>query len=150
ADTLLLDRGASSGVVSGMPVIAVGGVVGRIVLTSPEVAKVQCLTDSASGVAVVMQQSGFQGILGGKGSVSAVRTDRPAYEEVAPGGRVLTSGVDQIYPRGIPVGRIVGKPVGEGVARRFEVRPLVDFFRVSEVLVLPSWKGPVGAAGANS
>jgi rod shape-determining protein MreC len=150
ADTLLLDRGSSSGIESGMPVIAVGGVVGRIVLAAPDVSKVQCLTDSASGVAVVLQQSGFQGILFGKGRGATEIQYLPAYAEVAPGDLVVTSGLDQIYPRGIPVGRIVGKPVGEGVARRFEVRPLVDFLRVSEVLVLPVEHGAGGQGPAEA
>ena len=64
---------------------------------------------------------------------------------------VVTSGLDQIYPRGIPVGRIVGRAMGEGIARRFEMTPLVDFSRIAEVLVLktepavaPGQAGPGG------
>ena len=135
-DTILLDRGSSDGLAGGMPVIAVGGAVGRIVTISADLAKVQCITDPASGVAVVMQESGYQGILFGTGKGGAEIHYLPPYAEVAHGDLVVTSGLDQIYPRGIPVGRVVGVPQGEGVARRYEVKPLVDFQRISEVLVL--------------
>ena len=135
-DTLLLDRGAADGITREMPVIAVGGVVGRVTKVSADLAKVQCITDPASGVAVVMQDSGYQGILFGTERGSCEIHYLPPYAEVSHGDLLVTSGLDQIYPRGLPVGRIVGSPQGEGVARRFEVKPLADFQRISEVLVL--------------
>jgi rod shape-determining protein MreC len=147
-DTLLLDRGSSDGISSGMPVIAVGGVVGRVTRVSGDLAKVQCITDPASGVAVTMQDSGYQGILFGTDKESCEIHYLPPYAEVSHGDLVVTSGLDQIYPRGIPVGRVVGRPQGEGVSRRFEVKPLVDFQRISEVLVLKVPPPPRAPAGA--
>src|SRR5437867_6735806 len=64
--TLILDRGAADGIAPEMPVIAVGGVVGRVVLVSTSLSKVVCITEPASGVAVTMQDSGYQGILFGR------------------------------------------------------------------------------------
>ena len=136
SDTLLLDRGSSSGIAPGMPVLAVGGVVGRVIQVSPELSKVQCLTDRASGVAVVLQDTGYQGILVGRGRGSSEIQYLPGYAEVSPGDLAVTSGLDRIYPRGIPVGRIAGRMAGEGVTKRYEVRSLVDFTRILEVLVL--------------
>ena len=152
SDTLLIDRGSSDGIANGMPVIAVGGAVGRIVKVAPQLAKVQCITDAGSGVAVIMQQSGWQGIVVGKNrGASEIQYLQPPYADVSHGDLVVTSGLDQIYPRGIPVGRIVGKAMGEGIARRFEMTPLVDFSRIAEVLVLktepavaPGQAGPGG------
>lgn len=148
-DTLLLDRGSNDGVAPGMPVIAVGGAVGRVTKVSGDLAKVQCITDPASGVAVTMQDTGYQGILFGTARRSCEIHYLPPYAEVFHGDLVVTSGLDRIYPRGIPVGRVVGQPQGEGVSRRFEVKPLADFQRVSEVLVLrvpPRLAAPDAAA----
>ena len=49
---------------------------------------------------------------------------------------VYTSGADRIYPKGIPVGRIVSSEKGEMVHRNIEVEPFVDFSRVEEVMVV--------------
>jgi rod shape-determining protein MreC len=134
--TLLIDRGSADGIFPGMPVIGVGGVVGRILLSGPTVSKVICLTDPRSGVGVTMQESGFHAVLEGTTAGSCAINYLPPYAEVAPGDLVVTSGLDRIYPKGISVGRIVGRPEGQGLQRRFEVRPTVDLTRLSEVLVL--------------
>src|SRR5262245_5048 len=134
--TLLIDRGTADGVFPGMPVIGLGGVVGRILLSGPTLSKVICLTDPRSGVGVTMQESGFHAVLEGATAGSCAINYLPPYAEVAPGDLVVTSGLDRIYPKGISVGRIVGRPEGQGLQRRFEVRPTVDLTRLSEVLVL--------------
>jgi rod shape-determining protein MreC len=151
AATLLIDRGTVDGVLPGMPVVGVGGVVGRILLASPTLSKVLCITDPRSGVGVTMQQSGFHAVLEGTTAGSCAVNYLPPYAEIATGDLVVTSGLDRIYPKGISVGRIVGRPEGQGLQRRFEVRPTVDFTRLSEVLVLkvpPPEREPPEAATA--
>lgn len=134
--TLLIDRGSVDGIARGMPVLGLGGVVGRVLLVGPKLSKVICLTDPRSGVGVTMQQSGFNAVLEGTTAGSCSVNYLPPYAEVAPGDLVVTSGLDRIYPKGISVGRIVGRPEGQGLQRRFEVRPTVDLSRLAEVLVL--------------
>ena len=134
--TLLIDRGTADGIRAGMPVIAVGGVVGKVVRVSSALAKVQCLGDPASGVAVVLQESGHQGMVVGHNKEICDLIYVPAYAEVDHGDLVVTSGLDRIYPRGIPVGRVVGVPEGSGVSRKFQVKPGVEFQSISDVLVL--------------
>jgi rod shape-determining protein MreC len=145
--TLLIDRGSSDGVSLGMPVVAVGGVVGRIVRISSGVAKVQTIGDPASGVAVTVQDSGYQGMVVGRLRDVCELIYVPGYADLAHGDLLVTSSLDRIYPRGVPVGRVVGLPEGSGLARRFEVKPGVDFQRLSEVLVL-LWKPAEGGEGA--
>jgi len=140
--SLLIDRGSSDGVLPNMPVVALGGVVGKVVLCSPSLAKVQCVGDPASGVAVVLESSGYQGMVVGRSVGVCDLIYVPPYAEVGHGDLLVTSGLDRIYPRGIPVGRVVGLPQGAGVSRRFEVKPCVDFQRLAEVLVLPAWVRP--------
>lgn len=134
--TLLIDRGSNDGVHSGMPVVSVGGVVGKVVLVSPGLSKVQCIGDPASGVAAILQGSGYQGMIVGRRPSSCELIYVPPHAEVGHGDLVVTSGLDRIYPRGIPIGRVVGTPEGTGLARRFEVKPEVDFQNISEALVL--------------
>jgi len=148
--TLLIDRGTADGIFPGMPVVGVGGVVGRILLAGPTISKVVCITDPRSGVGVSMQETGFHAVLEGTTAGSCAINYLPPYAEVAPGDLVVTSGLDRIYPKGISVGRIVGRPEGQGLQRRFEVRPTVDLTRLSEVLVLkvpPPEREPSETAG---
>src|SRR5262245_38238606 len=102
--TLLIDRGSSDGVQVGMPVIGLGGVVGKVVLTETHLAKVQCLTDIGSGTAVALQDSGYRGILVGRTPDTCELIYVPAYAEVSHGDLLVTSGLDQVFPRGIPAG----------------------------------------------
>ena len=151
--TLLIDRGTADGVFPGMPVVGLGGVVGRILLSGPTLSKVICITDPRSGVGVTMEGTGFHAVLEGATAGSCAINYLPPYAEVATGDLVVTSGLDRIYPRGISVGRIVGRPEGQGLQRRFEVRPTVDLMRLSEVLVLkvpPPEREPPEAAGTPS
>src|SRR2546425_695938 len=80
--SLLIDRGSSDGVLPNMPVVALGGVVGKVVLCSPSLAKVQCVGDPASGVAVVLESSGYQGMLVGRSVGVCDLIYVPPYAEV--------------------------------------------------------------------
>jgi len=140
--SVLLDRGGSDGVRSGMPVVTEGGVVGLVTATSPHAGRTMLLLDSQSAVDVLVQRSRARGIVRGDG------TDRLHFEffvrgdDVQVGDVVITSGFGGVYPKGLRVGEIVEvEPPGERLQQRALLKPAVDFGRLEQLFVL-LWRGP--------
>ncbi|HZI94282.1 MAG TPA: rod shape-determining protein MreC [Patescibacteria group bacterium] len=134
--TLLVNRGSDSGVKPNMAVVGSSGVVGRVWTVSPGLSKVQLLTDAAAGTAVLLQRTRVQGILMGGGTDLCTLEYISTLEDVKEGDLVITSGLDGIYPKGLPVGRVGKVSPGEGIFWTIAVIPRVEFNRLEEVLIL--------------
>lgn len=137
SDGILLDRGRRHGVVPGRPVTAVGGVVGRVVFSSKRLARVQLLTDRAASMAVMEQETRAEGIVRGLGENQCELTWINRAEEIPVGAQLITSGMERIYPRGLPVGIVEEPPAPERFDRGVAVRTMIDLSALEEVLVLP-------------
>jgi rod shape-determining protein MreC len=57
-------------------------------------------------------------------------------EQVAPGERVLTSGGDQIFPKGLPIGTVTTVSTGKDLFLNIGVKPAVNLSKLEEVLVV--------------
>jgi rod shape-determining protein MreC len=135
--TVTLNKGERDGVEKGMAVIAADGVVGRIVATSPHASRVLLAVDASSGVDAVVQRTRARGIVEGGSEAGCRLKFVKRREELLVGDRVITSGLDGIFPRGVPIGRIVGVPQDDrGLFQTAEVEPAVDLSRLEEVLVV--------------
>jgi rod shape-determining protein MreC len=135
--SFVIDRGTSDGVERGAAVLAPEGVVGHVFLAGRRAARVLLITDHNSGVDAVVQRTRARGIVegrigGGCGLKFVKRT-----ESLEPGDLVITSGVDGIFPKGLPIGRIstIDKR-GPGLFQYAFVEPTVDFDVLEEVLVV--------------
>jgi rod shape-determining protein MreC len=140
--SVLVDRGGSDGVRSGMPVVTENGVVGLITATAPHAGRAMLLLDNQSAVDVLVQRSRARGIVRGDG------TDRLHFEffvrgdDVQVGDVVITSGFGGVYPKGLRVGEIVEvEPPGERLLQRARLKPAADFGRLEQVFVM-LWRGP--------
>ena len=62
----------------------------------------------------------------------------PAGSDLVPGDAIVTSGIDGVFPKGIPVGSVleVSRASGEQEDKNALVRPTVDFLRLEEVIIL--------------
>lgn len=150
--TMVIDAGAA-GARRDQPVVADGGLVGRVVETSGRWAKVQLLTDRAAAAGVVIEGARRQGILRGAGPGRLEIDFVPRQTEVAVGDRVATAGIDGVYPRGLPVGVIESVEPGSEIFHRVTVRPTVDFSNLSLIYLIererpPAALAPGAAAGA--
>ena len=134
--TCLIDRGARAGLRPDLPVVNPQGVVGRVIAVGPGISKVQLLTDASGGVSVLVQRTRVQGVLVGRGDQVLELRYVSTIDDVRAGDLLLTSGLDQIYPRGLPVGVVAEVLEGTGLLRTITVVPRVDFDRLEEVLVL--------------
>jgi rod shape-determining protein MreC len=140
---ILVDRGAADGVHPDMAVVAWGGAVGRVVSVEKGFARVRLLSDPNSGASGVIARSRAEGMIVGRGGEPMEMIYVPKYADVVVGDRVITSGLDGVFPRGFGLGRVtvVGEPVGASKSIRLE--PEVDDRAVEDVLILlePSGTG---------
>jgi rod shape-determining protein MreC len=136
--TLTIDKGTVHGVQVNSAVITPEGIAGRVIEVAHYSAIVQLLSDPASAVGVIVDSSRAQGIVQGwnDGMVRLEHVDDSA--ALAVGDELITSGTDQIYPKGLPVGRIVAVGRPEELLKTASVEPAVDLGKLEEVLVLTS------------
>ena len=132
---VLIDRGSEDGLDVNMAVLTPDGVVGKVVTVFPRASQVLLITDQKSGVGVVLAETDLMGVVRGGGATLCQLDYVPNPETVAPGTLLLTSGLDQLFPRGFPVGRVVSARPGEAF-QEIIVEPAVPLGRLEHVLVL--------------
>ncbi|MCU1271494.1 MAG: Rod shape-determining protein MreC [Acidobacteriaceae bacterium] len=133
--TVYIDKGSRDGIQLEMAVISAAGVVGRVINVFKSTSQVLLINDQQSGVGAILEQSRLQGVLKGKSSGELVIDKIMADEEVKPGDRVLTSGGDQIFPKGLIVGTVDKIEKGPEFLQ-VSVKPTAALNRLEEVLVI--------------
>jgi rod shape-determining protein MreC len=101
---LYIDKGAKDGLKSDMAVITPDGIVGKLKDVYAHTSQVLVINDQTSGAGVLLETTRLRGVLRGNALGQPQIINMLPDERVKPGERVLTSGGDQIYPRGLPVG----------------------------------------------
>jgi rod shape-determining protein MreC len=133
----LLDRGSVDGVSKGMAVVTPLGVVGQIVAVTPRTAKVLLLTDPNSGVDVFVQRTRARGIVSGSLDNGTIMKYVKRTEDIQEGDRLVTSGLDGVFPKGIIVGAVTKvRKQTLGLFQSIEVVPAVSLARSEEVLIV--------------
>jgi len=133
---IVIDRGTDAGVHPDLSVVAWGGAIGRVVWADKRFAKVRLLTDPNSGAAGIVQRSRAEGMVLGHGDGRLEMSYVPKFADVALGDRVITSGLDGVFPRGFGIGRVTIVQDPSGVSKVIRLEPEVDFGGLEEVLVL--------------
>jgi rod shape-determining protein MreC len=134
---LTLDRGERDHVRRGMAVLAPQGVVGQIAEASYAAARVVLLTDHNSGIDAIVQRSRARGIVQGGTDGSCYMNYLSRDADIAVGDRVLTSGLDGIFPKGVVIGEVVELSRSyNGLLQSAVVRPGVALDQLEEVLVV--------------
>lgn len=103
---IILGRGSQDGVKVGYIAMAPGGVVGRVVHVTPNTSRVLLLSDPSSQVGVTVSRSRYMGYIRGKSSNRAVMEFFDKVPDVRRGDVITTSALSQLYPVGLPIGRI--------------------------------------------
>lgn len=146
ADVVFADPTAGSGsvVVYGggasfqpnQPVVAPGGLVGRVVRVAGPYAKVQLLTDRSATVGAMLERTRRQGLVQGGREGTLELAYVPLVADVRVGDRVRTSGIDGVFPPGLPVGTITSVEPGPELFHRIRLEPAVDPGTLNRVYVL--------------
>ncbi len=140
-----IDRGYNDGVQKNMIVISHGGLVGKIARVSNSEATVLLISDPNSMVDVIVQRAGIRALLNGTYNKTELRPffslSRLEYlnrvSDVKNGDDVITSGLDRLYPKNIPVGTVKNvASTSTGIFKDAEVVPFVDFASIREVMVV--------------
>jgi rod shape-determining protein MreC len=134
-----IDRGSRDGIRRDMGVITPDGVVGKIFAVYPDISQVLLMGDKDSGVGALLADTRTQGPVKGTGepllSLEYISSD----EKVTVGEAVLTSGQDRIFPKDLPVGKVVDFVSDPKTPfMKIRVRPTAHLDRLEEVLVLQS------------
>lgn len=128
--------GTGSRVKTNATVCTAQGLVGRVVTVAGHYVRVQLITDRASSVGAMVERTRRQGIVRGTQSGLLGLHYVPQQADVRVGDRVVTAGIDGVYPRGIPVGTVVEVEQGDDLFHRVRLVPAVDLGEVDQVYVL--------------
>ncbi|OGQ99838.1 MAG: rod shape-determining protein MreC [Deltaproteobacteria bacterium RIFOXYD12_FULL_55_16] len=134
--TIIINRGSSDGVQTGMPVVTVEGVVGQVTNTSPHFAKILLAIDPNSALDGLVQKTRVQGIIKGGGAgfhMEYVLKNN----EVEKGDLIVTSGIGGIFPKGVPIGTVSKvEKAGRGMFQVIEIEPAVDFSQLEHLIIV--------------
>jgi rod shape-determining protein MreC len=135
SNAILVDKGIDYGLTSDLAVITPAGVVGKTISVYHHSSQVLLVTDPSSGVGAMLERSRGQGVLKGT-SNNLCQLDYIMNEElVSAGDSVVTSGLDQIYPKGLPLGTVLR--VGQGnIYKSIVVRPAARMDNLETVLIV--------------
>jgi rod shape-determining protein MreC len=148
--SIYIDKGSHDGIKPDMAVITAEGVVGKVLRAFRTTSQVLLINDQTSGVGAILEKSRLQGVLRGTPLGEVVLEKVMSDETVQPGERVVTSGGDQIFPKGLPVGTVTKVSPGPELFLNIRVKPAADLSRLEEVLVITQQeeKEPALADGA--
>jgi rod shape-determining protein MreC len=107
---VIIDKGLAQGIQPGSPVIDESGVLGQVTRVHPLISEVTLVTDADQAIPVLNTRTGVRGITYGDatrhGSGGLELRYMAANADVQPGDLLTTSGVDGVYPAGIPVAKV--------------------------------------------
>ncbi len=135
---LYLDKGLADGLRPNQPVITPYGIVGKLRDVFPHTSQLLLINDSSSGAGVLLASTRIRGILRGTSAGEIQINNLTPDQRIKPGEQVITSGGDQVFPRGLPVGTIVSvvpDPQHQPYTA-ITLKPAADLARLEEVLVI--------------
>ena len=138
SQVVYIDKGSKDGLQQDMPVITADGIVGKLKDVFPHTSQVLLATDPTSGLGVILQNTRIRGILRGRAYGQLEVADISPDSRIMAGELVVTSGGDQIFPRGLPVGtveKVIADPEHDPLVDVL-VHPAAKLSQLEEVLVI--------------
>lgn len=135
---IVIDQGSQHEVQAGQPVIDGAGVVGQVTRVYPWLAEVTLVTDKGHLVPVLNTRNGLRAVLGGTGNDGALELKFvPLNADFEIGDQLVTSGIDGVYPPGLPVAQIVNIERNAAfLFARIVCKPLAGVANHKQVLVV--------------
>lgn len=138
-NTITINKGTDHGLKHGQAVLTVSGAVGYIYKPTSKTAHILLITDRYSVVDAIIQKSRARGLIEGKSNDLCSLQYVERTEDVKDGDLIVTGGLDNIFPKGFPIGVITSvSHKTKSVSLQIEVKPVVDANRVEEVFVVKS------------
>ncbi|HKM67262.1 MAG TPA: rod shape-determining protein MreC [Candidatus Acidoferrum sp.] len=133
--TVEIDRGERDGIRRNMAVITPDGAVGKIIEVYRDNAQVLLLSDKDGGAGAMLVGSRIQSPVKGTGEPMLSMSYVAAEENVNSGEKIVTSGMDKIFPRDVPIGTVLDVKQGTPF-KQIRVKPAAKLDRLEEVIVL--------------
>ena len=140
---MTIDRGSAASIRPGAPVIDAQGLIGQVTRVYPGSSEVTLVTHADQLTPVMVERTGQRALAAGGSEVDQLELRFvPAHADLKPGDVLLTSGIDKVYPAGMPVARVVriSTPQASPYAR-VECVPLGGVARARLLLVLTQHGG---------
>jgi len=139
----MLNKGSADGVRKNMAVVTPLGVVGQVVAVTPHTAKVLLMTDPNSGIDVLVQRTRSRGIVSGSLETGTILKYVKRSEDIQEGDRLITSGIDGVFPKGLMVGTVIKvRKQHLGLFQFVEIIPAVQSSRTENVLIVAASSSP--------
>lgn len=134
--TIMIDKGASSGLGKGNPVMVSEGIVGHIMEASERYSKVLLITDRNSAVDGLVQATRVRGIVKGDNSTNCYFVYALKKDDIQVGQIVISSGLDKVFPKGLKIGKVLSvEKKHSQLFQKISIETSVDFDKLEEVLV---------------
>ena len=141
-NTITIDKGSEDGIAVNMAVVNDQGLIGRVIDVGKNWATVRTIVDGQSSISAIVERTRDNGMV--KGNNTLTFEDRlcrminlPLDSDVVAGDRVITSGLGEIFPKGIPIGEVIEVLDQErDMYKTAIIKPHVDFLRLEEALVI--------------
>src|SRR6185437_12728535 len=145
---LYIDKGEDYHLRPDMAVITPDGIVGKIRDVFPHTAQVLLINDQTSGAGVLLASTRILAIIHGTSTGQVQISNLTADSRIKPGETVLTSGGDQIFPRGLPVGTIesIAPDPDHQPYTAIRIKPAANLSQLEEVLVITGTQPTLPAA----
>ena len=134
---VIVDKGQQDKISAGQPVVDDAGIIGQVTRVFPFVSEITLITDKDQAVPVQIQRTGQRSVVFGLGDGQLELRYLPANADVQNGDTLVTSGLDGIFPRGLPVARVVHieRDTSYSFARIY-CAPLAGVENFGEIMVL--------------
>jgi rod shape-determining protein MreC len=135
---IYIDKGAKDGLKPDQAVITPDGIVGKLRDVFPHTSQVLLINDQTSGAGVLLATTRIRAILRGSTTGSTLINNLTPDNRIKPGEQVLTSGGDQVYPRGLAVGTVesIAPDLDHQPYTLIKLRPAANLNQLEEVLVI--------------
>ncbi|MDD5568113.1 MAG: rod shape-determining protein MreC [Candidatus Omnitrophica bacterium] len=136
---LVIDKGAVNGVRKGMAVVTYLGLAGRVVEAADSTSKIMLLNDPNMGVSSLVQRSRQEGLVCGTLGSNLLMKYLPEDADIRLKDIIVTSGLNDTYPKGLLIGTVVdiGKEFS-GLSRFAVIKPAINFSSIEEILIVAS------------
>ncbi|MEO0336400.1 MAG: rod shape-determining protein MreC, partial [Pseudomonadota bacterium] len=135
--TLTINRGTQHGIDKHMAALTVGGVVGYVYKTSLLTSQVLLLTDPYSAIDSIVQRSRARGIVEGNQKDRCKLRYLKREDDVQIGDLVVTSGLNNIFPKGFPVAKVKNVIKSQyGLSQEVELDPVINPQTLEEIFVV--------------
>lgn len=134
SQVVIIDEGNAVGVTEGMPVITNEGIVGRVLVVGNKSSEVVLITDPISAVDAYVYRTRARGVVKGTGDGCVMKyIENKA--DIAVGDKIVSSGKDGFFPKGVIIGTVVGVDVSGGFVSA-QIAPDLKINSLEEVLVV--------------